>query len=110
VVLDSNGEALFSTSLSGEGIPLPPPPQITGFTPSSGTIGDTVTITGANLALATAVRIEAFAFNIKTVSDTQITAGVMGPRRDGPISIDTPSGTATSADSFSVLVRRTVNL
>jgi hypothetical protein len=73
------------------------PPAITGFAPSSGPAGSSVTITGTDLAGATAVmfdgRIASFTAN---AAGTQIAATV--PRlKPGTVSISvtTPGGTAT---------------
>lgn len=104
VMRDASGEALFTATLTGKGIPLPPPPQITRFAPTSGFEGDTVTIFGANLDGATVVKIGTVSISISSVASTQITAEVSGPSIVGKISVDTPSGTAVSSGSF--IVRR----
>ena len=71
-------------------------PQITSFTPTSGTVGTLVTITGVGLTQTTAVTIggKAAAFTIK--SDTQVTATVPAGAKTGEaISITTAGGTAS---------------
>jgi hypothetical protein len=80
-----------------------PPPTISGFSPTSGPVGSSVSITGTNLATASAVT---FTSNLSASfvvnSDTQVTATVPSGAETGPISVTTGGGTATSADSFTV--------
>jgi len=102
-VRDGAGQILFSELLTGDGIPLPPAPQVAGFDPVQGQLGDSFTISGANLDGATAVRIGTIATSFFVVSPTEISADVSGPPRIGQISVDTPSGTATSAGTFRVI-------
>jgi hypothetical protein len=74
---------------------------ITSFTPSSGYVGSTITITGTNLTGATAVSIGgAAAASYVVDSDTQISAVVADGASTGNISVTTPGGTATSSSSF----------
>lgn len=79
-------------------------PTITSFTPTSGPVGTSVTITGTNLTGATAVRFGGVAATTFTVNPagTQITATVPTGAVTGPISVTTPSGTATSSTNFTV--------
>ncbi len=75
-------------------------PTISSFTPTSGTTGNVITITGTNFSGATAVSFggtAASGFNID--SATQITATVASGAT-GVISVTTPGGTATSSSSF----------
>jgi hypothetical protein len=80
-----------------------PAPTISGFSPGSGPVGTSVTITGSNLTGASSVR---FFNNVSasfTVdSDTQITAAVPSGATTGPISVTTLGGTATSSTNFTV--------
>ncbi len=77
-------------------------PTITGFTPTSGLAGTTVTITGTGFSGATAVRFNGTdaAFIVNT--STQITATVPDGATTGPVTVATPSGNVTSAGSFTV--------
>ncbi len=80
-------------------------PSITGFSPTSGTRGTTVVITGMSLKQATAVKFGAALAKPFTVnSDTQITTTVPAAAVTGPvkISITTPGGIATSTTTFTV--------
>jgi hypothetical protein len=80
-------------------------PTITSFTPTSGPVNTSVTITGTNLTGATSVKFNgtpATTFNVN--SSTQIVATVSPTATTGPISVTTPSGTATSTGSFTITV------
>ena len=82
----------------------PPTPTITGFSPTSGAIGTTVTITGTNLRGATAVSFNATQTSSYSIeSNTQITAAAPEGATTGPISVTTRGGTATSTEHFTVL-------
>ena len=88
-----------------------PAPTVAGFTPASGPVGASVTLTGTGLGAATAVRFGgAAATTYAVVSATQITATVPAGALSGPISVTTPGGAATSAASFTVLFTPTVTL
>jgi len=102
---DKNGNVLHTgTRDCGGGAPPPAPPTITGFSPTSGPVGTSVTIDGSGFTGATDVKFNGtsvgsgFAVN----SDTQITATVPSGATTGPISVITPAGTGTSANSFTV--------
>jgi len=78
-------------------------PQITSFSPASGKVGDTITITGQNLSVVKKV-----VFNTKeavttTNTSTEITAKVPTGATDGKIKIITNSGSGSSIDNFTVL-------
>lgn len=89
------GRNVWSRPLSEFGIS--PPPTITSFTPTSGSIGTTVTITGTNFTGATAVSFGGTAAtSFIVVSATSITA-VVGSGASGNVSVTTPDGTATLA-------------
>ena len=81
---------------------VPAPPTVSGFTPTSGPVGSSVTITGSGFTGATSVTFNgtstAFTFN----SDTQVTATVPSGATNGPIAVTTPNGTGTSSTSFTV--------
>jgi uncharacterized delta-60 repeat protein len=77
---------------------------ITGFTPSTGTPGTVVTVTGSNLAGVTGL-----AFNgvpttgITILSSTSLTAYVPVSATSGPLKATSPGGTSTSGTSFTVV-------
>ena len=84
------------------GAPPPPAPTLTGFNPTSGSVGATVTLTGTNFTGATAVAFHGTAALFAVNSATQITATVPAGATSGTISVTTPGGTATSSGSFTV--------
>jgi IPT/TIG domain/FG-GAP-like repeat len=78
-------------------------PTITSFTPTSGPVGTSVTITGTNFTGATAVSFNNTAATSFTInSATQITATVASGSTTGLIRVTTPGGTAASATNFTV--------
>lgn len=76
-------------------------PPISGFSPASGIVGDTVTINGSGFTSVSAVKFNGVFSAAQNVSDTSVTA-VVPAATTGPISVVTPSGTGVSADSFIV--------
>ena len=77
-------------------------PSITSFSPPSGPIGSTVTLTGIALNGATAVRFNGVPANFTVVSPTSVTTTVPSSTTDGAIALSTPFGTATSPNHFIV--------
>jgi hypothetical protein len=77
-------------------------PTITSFTPTSGTSGTSVTISGTNLTGATAVTFNGASAAFTAASGTSIQATVPNGATTGPLSVTTPRGTATSASAFTV--------
>jgi hypothetical protein len=75
-------------------------PAITGFTPTSGITGSSVTITGTAFTGATAVKFDGLAATFKVSSSTQIEATVPNGARAGTIAVTTPVKTGTSKTSF----------
>jgi Carboxypeptidase regulatory-like domain/IPT/TIG domain len=81
------------------------PPTVTNFTPASGPVGTTVTVTGTHFTGATAVSFNGHAAADPVVaSDSQLTATVPAAATTGSISITTPCGTATSDTAYTVTV------
>jgi len=78
-------------------------PQIASFTPPTGIVGTSVTITGASLTQTRKVTFGGVAATSFTVdSDTQVAAVVPSGAETGKIVINTPGGKARSATSFLV--------
>ncbi len=78
-------------------------PEMTSFTPTSGEVGTSVTITGTGLLQTTTVTFGGDkATTFKVVSDTEVTADVPTGAKTGKIAIATPGGSASSADTFTV--------
>jgi hypothetical protein len=70
-------------------------PQIKSFTPTSGTVGTPVTITGVSLTQTKKVTFgEVKATGFQVNSDTQVTADVPTGAKTGKIAITTSGGTA----------------
>ena len=81
------------------------PPTLTRFSPTSGSAGTRVTLTGTNFLGATDVLFnEMSALRFEVLSMTSIRAVVPPGATSGPISVVTPGGTAVSTESFSVTV------
>jgi uncharacterized protein (TIGR03437 family) len=79
-----------------------PAPSISSFSPTSGGVGTSVTINGANFTGASSVRFNGQSASFSIVSASQITATVPNCSSSGAISVTTAGGTATSSGSFSV--------
>ena len=98
--LSSPGGAADSASVFTVGAA----PVISGFSPASGPISSSVTITGANFVSVSRVAFNGVAVvNPAVNSAAQITATVPAAATTGPISVTTASGTAQSASNFSVV-------
>ena len=78
-------------------------PKISGFSPTSGPVGTSGTITGNSFTGATKVTFGGVAATTFSVfRDSSLTATVPTGARTGKISITTPGGTATSSGIFTV--------
>jgi len=101
---DSEGAVTTSSQvefsvLSGDGSP-----SISSFSPASGAVGASVTITGSNFSGVTAVSFNGSASTAYTVDSlTKITAIVPGAATNGKISVTNSFGTGTSATDFVVV-------
>ena len=91
------------TSQSSTSFTVIPAPTITGFTPASGGVGASVTITGTAFTGASLVSFNNTSASFTVNSDIQITATVPSGATSGLISVTTPGGTATSSSSFTVV-------
>jgi uncharacterized repeat protein (TIGR03803 family) len=78
-------------------------PVISSFTPTSGPVGTSVTVTGNSFTGTTSVTFGSVtAGSYQVISDAKVTAVVPTGALTGPIAVTTPGGTATSATSFTV--------
>jgi large repetitive protein len=75
-------------------------PTIYGFTPIAGPVGTSVTITGANLYGASAVKFNGASVAPSGVTFSQVTAVVPASATTGPISITTTNGSFTNSANF----------
>jgi hypothetical protein len=76
---------------------------VTGFSPTSGRVGATVTITGTGLGAATAVLFNGGGATFKVVSATSLTAVVPLSGSTGKIAVKAGTVTARSATNFLVI-------
>jgi hypothetical protein len=84
--------------------PVAPAPAIASFTPASGPVGTTVTVTGTNFTGASALALNGTTVAGFTLVDaTTITFVVPVGATSGAIAITTPGGTATSTGTFTVV-------
>jgi hypothetical protein len=77
--------------------------NVASFTPSSGSVGSSVTITGSGFTGATAVTFNGTSAVFSVVSFIEITATVPVGATTGPIAVTTPAGSDTSATSYTVV-------
>jgi hypothetical protein len=77
-------------------------PTITSFSPTSGAVGASVTLTGSGFTGATKVTFNGTSAKFTVVSATKITTTVPSGATSGKIAVTTPAGTATSTTSFTV--------
>jgi len=99
-VTDPEGTGTSATNFD---VTPSPTPTITSFTPATGAVGSTVTITGTGFTGTTGVTfngVAATTFN--AASDTSLTVTVPTGATTGDIVVTTPGGTATSATPFTV--------
>ena len=94
------------TATSGSAFTVVAPvaaPSISSLSPSSGPVGTSVTISGANLSGATAVTLGGRAAAFSVVSASQVRATVPTGASSGSFAVTTPGGTATSGSAFTVV-------
>jgi hypothetical protein len=92
----------------------PPVPLITSFFPTSGFVGDTITITGSGFSSGgggfsgpTTVNFNGTAASFSILDDAHISAVVPIGATTGAITVSTSGGLATSPSAFTVLVAAT---
>jgi len=98
-VTSPEGTAISATTFTVTGTAAP---TITGFSPTSGKAGTSVTITGTNLNGATAVAFNGVQATFK-MQGQKIVATVPLGATTGKIQVTTPSGTVISAATFTVI-------
>lgn len=84
------------------------PPAITGFTPAAAAKGSTVTITGNGFTGATSVKLNGTNAAFTVTSNNLLTFTVPTAITSGVVTVVTPSGTLTSAVTFTVLAGPTI--
>ncbi|MBH8571319.1 hypothetical protein KB206_20675 [Microvirga sp. STS02] len=98
------------TSSSAAAFTVIPPPILTSFTPTSGSVGTVVTISGSNFQNTSTVVFNGTAAPGFVVNGaaTEVSVAVPGGASSGPISLTTPGGTTVSSSSFIVLAPPTI--
>ncbi|MFN5544878.1 MAG: IPT/TIG domain-containing protein [Bacteroidota bacterium] len=92
------------TGTSASSFTVTTPPSITGFSPTAGGVGTSVTISGSNFTGATAVTFNGVTSTFTVVNSTTITATVPASATTGVIAVTTASGTTNSSSTFTVYV------
>lgn len=93
----------FTSALSSNR-PFRVSPQVTSFSPASGKVGATITITGVSLKQTSNVTVGGKTATFKVTSDTQLTLTVPAGALNGQrIVVTTAGGTASSATNFIVV-------
>lgn len=106
VLLATLGSGDIFVQKLNKAIPLPPAHSITSFTPASGPVGTTVTLTGTNFSSTAANNLVTF-FNNRTATvtastPTSITTTVPASSANGQISVTVNCITVQSATNFTV--------
>ncbi|AIZ65431.1 hypothetical protein PK28_17355 (plasmid) [Hymenobacter sp. DG25B] len=85
-------------------VQAPPAPTLTAFSPGKGTTGTQVVLTGSGYTSAglTVAFNGTVATQVQYISSTQLKVSVPAGATSGPVTVTTPSGTATSATTFAV--------
>jgi hypothetical protein len=78
-------------------------PVVSGFSPTSGVVGTSVTINGKNFVNVQAVLFNSASAPFTTISSTQIRASVPAGATTGRISVKTSGGTGFSTSIFTVI-------
>ena len=78
-------------------------PTLASLSPTSGDIGDSITLTGTNFTSVSAVRFNGLNASYTVDSLTSIRATVPVAATTGVVTVVTSRGTATSADVFTVV-------
>lgn len=78
------------------------PPDISGFTPKGGTVGDIVTVFGIRLAQVTKVTLSSVECPILSKDETVLTFQVAAGATTGAIILDSPAGPANTTEDFIV--------
>lgn len=98
---DTAGNVLRSGTRDCSGQTTVPAPSITGFSPTSGPPGTSVTLNGSGFTGATQVTFNSVPATFAVNSDSQITATVP-ETTSGQIRVTTPGGSFTTSTSFTV--------
>ncbi|MBX7222871.1 MAG: hypothetical protein K1Y36_23180 [Blastocatellia bacterium] len=103
VTATDNCGATTSTSFTLGTTPFQKGPFITSISPTSGTRGSSVTITGGNFSQVTSVLFNGAAATFTIDSSTQITATVPNTASTGPIVVNAAGGSSATGPTFTVI-------
>ena len=90
------------TATSSGSLTVSPPPTITGFSPGTGPVGTSVTITGTNLTGTVGVMLGSILTVPTSVTATTVVFTIPPGASTGFIRVLNPAGSATSAGTFTV--------
>jgi hypothetical protein len=98
---------LLGAASTATPLPIPngittPAPTVTGFTPISGTAGDSITIDGTHFTDTFSVTFNGAEAAFSVVDDSTLTAILPGAATTGSVTVTTPGGSATSGTAFTV--------
>ena len=85
--------------------PIIPTPTLTGFSPTSGTVGTTITLTGTNFSTTAASNVVKFNGTTATVTAataTSLTVSVPAGSSTGKITVEVDNQVATSTTDFTI--------
>lgn len=103
ITVEVNGNTATSSS---DFTVLAPPPTITGFTPASGIVGTSVTISGTNFndnVVDNVVKFNNTTATITSATSTQLIVTVPQDATTGTISVAVGTAIGTSTDNFTIL-------
>ncbi len=103
VLTSAEIQAVFGAGTFGKCYSAPAAPNISGFTPSSGTTGSSVVITGTNFIGVTSVLFNGTSASYTVNSTSQITAIVPGGATTGFLSVNNGGGVGVSGSQFTVV-------
>ena len=87
---------------------IQPAPTLTSFTPTSGAVGQVVTLSGTNFTGTTAVTIGGTPVTSFNVVSASTISAIVGSNATGTITVTTPGGMATSSDTFTFIPAPTI--
>lgn len=105
-VTTSGGTGTSATNFT---VTVPGAPTITSFSPTSGPVRTSVTITRTKFTGATTVKFNGITATYSVTNNTHINATVPEGASTGPISVTNPTGTGTSATNFTVTAGATTH-
>ena len=103
-----SGHGIVMALRTLESIPKPALPTVSDFQPASGSIGDSITITGTKLETVASVSFSGTSAHFYLRSDAELVATVPPGVISGPITLDTSAGPVITSMDFDVSPSPTV--